>query len=233
MTGAFLSTCNGLMTRPVIEAHTSRIIVEGSEMLGVPLDDGALTAMLAYLDMVRQWNARINLTSLTSAADIAVYHFLDSLTVFKVLPEPENLSILDVGTGAGFPGMVLRMANSRLAVTLLDRDPRKIVFLKHVVRDLALDGLGLMNRTLDNLIHDTSAPKFDVIVSRAFTSKPPILDLFASVLHPDGVMVRMAGPRSVTEACSLANFRQEALWEGVLPYSDRFRRVFRYSKRIF
>lgn len=189
--------------------------------------------MLRHLGLVRQWGARINLTSLTSPSDIAIYHFLDSLTVFKVLPQPEGLSILDVGTGAGFPGLVLRTANPRLAVTLLDKNPRKIVFLKQVVRDLALDGVAFMNRTLNELREDESVPKFDVIVSRAFTSNPAILDLFASLLHPEGAMVRMAGPSSITKECSLNNFREEALWEGVLPFTDRFRRVFRYSRRIF
>ncbi len=189
--------------------------------------------MLQHLDLVRQWNSRINLTSLTSSVDIAVFHFLDSLTVFKVLPITEPFTILDVGTGAGFPGLVLRMANPRLSVTLLEKNTRKIVFLKQVAHDLKLDGVTFMNRTLDSLIQDEQVPKFDVIVSRAFTSKPAVLDLFASLLPPGGVMVRMAGPASVTEECSLENFREEDLWEGSLPYSDHFRRVFRYSRRIF
>lgn len=218
------------MNQHAHEVDPGRILAEGSEILGTPIDSRSHGLMLHHLELLHQWNTKINLTSLTEKWEMAVSHFLDSLTVFKVISMGKRRRVIDVGTGAGFPGLVLHMADPCLAITLMDKDPRKIVFLKHVVHDLRLEGVQFMNRALNDIIKDTGAPRFDVVVSRAFSSNPHILDLFASLLDPGGVMVRMAGPASIAHECVLTNFRQTVLWEGTLPFSNRFRRVIRYSR---
>ncbi len=109
-----------------------RVLREGGRLLGVSLSDDAASMMIRYIALLRQWGTRTNLTSLTDPVEIAVRHFLDSMTVFKVLPHSFGLRILDIGTGAGFPGMVMKIADQSLHMTLLDKNPKKIVFLKHV-----------------------------------------------------------------------------------------------------
>ncbi len=114
------------------------IISLGSQQLGISLSHDAVERMLRHMQLVQTWNSRVNLTALTDARQMAVLHFLDSLTVFKVLPNLGTARVLDIGTGAGFPGVVLGSVLDELDLMLLDRNPAKIVFLKYVIKELGL-----------------------------------------------------------------------------------------------
>jgi 16S rRNA (guanine527-N7)-methyltransferase len=218
------------MTALPRDADLVTIIRQGSLLLGISLDDGTINKMLRHLSLIGEWRSRVNLTSVTDARDIAIRHFLDSLTVFKVIPIGRNLRVLDIGTGAGFPGMVLQTVDDSLEVTLMDRDPRKIVFLKHVARELALDRLKFLNAPLSALLDDVPVRRFDLVISRAFSSDPLLLDRLSVALTRTGSLVRMTGPSSLTAELLLRNFRQTAMWEGTLPFSSRFRRVIHYAR---
>lgn len=199
------------------------LIVQGSRILGIPLQDSAAHKMIHHLDLIRNWGTKINLTAIKDPRDMAVLHFLDSLTVFKVIPFGSRLNFLDIGSGGGFPGLVLRTADETLRVTLLDRDPKKIVFLKHAARALNLTGVDFINMSLKNLLVDPSAGRFDRIVSRGFSSDITVLDGLHSLLAPKGCLIIMTGLSS--KKLPLKNFHLTALWEGSLPFSNRFRKV--------
>lgn len=208
------------------------IIRLGSKVLGVPIDDGKTAKMARHLNLLLQWRARINLTSLADMSEIAVQHFIDSLTVFKVIPVGRGLRTLDIGTGAGFPGLVMRAADDSMKMTLMDRDPGKIVFLKYVTRDLHLDGVEFLNVNLLHLLEDPGPHRFDLVVSRAFSSSHALMDRFSSLLPVDGLLVRMAGPGSLKQEFPLRNFQQSAVWEGILPFSSSLRRVILYKRVV-
>lgn len=218
------------MTALLRDADPFTIIGQGSRELGLILDDRAIGKMVRHLNLLREWQSRINLTAITRVRDIAIRHFLDSLTVFKLIPLGRCLRVLDIGTGAGFPGMVLQTADDTLKVTLMDRDPRKIVFLKHVARELELEGLRFLNAPLSSLLEEPPAFGFDLLVSRAFSSDPLLLDRLSTVLEGTGSLIRMTGPASLTEDLTLRNFRETGVWEGMLPFSSRFRRVLQYTR---
>jgi 16S rRNA (guanine527-N7)-methyltransferase len=219
------------MIQQLSEPDPAYVIAEGSRLLGLRLDPGALEAMLKYINLVLEWRKRARLTALGDPTRIAIFHFLDSLAVFKVLPQHQGFNVLDIGTGAGFPGLVMSIADPTLEVTLMDRDARKIVFLKYAVKQLGLPKVRFLNAALQDLFAAPASLYFEVIVSRAFSSDPALMDKFASVLLPGGSLIRMAGPASVKTEFSLDSFFQEDLWEGTLPFSDRFRRVLRYRKK--
>lgn len=203
------------------------IISEGAKQLGLTVRDDTVSKMVRHLRLVAEWNKKVNLTALTDFAEMAVLHFLDSLTVFKILP-PRDLRMLDVGTGAGFPGLVLRTVEPALRLTLLDRDTKKIVFLKHVARKLGLSGVDFLNTRLEDLLNSQST--FDLVISRAFSSDPSVLDGFHQLVPDAGYMIRMAGPASLEEDLRLDHFTQSAIWEGLLPFSESFRRVILYTR---
>lgn len=205
-----------------------RIIVEGAKQLGITVTDDAISKMLRHMRLIKEWNRRVNLTAVTDFSEMAVLHFLDSLTVFKVLPR-RDLRMLDVGTGAGFPGLVLRALNASLRLTLLDRDIKKIVFLKHTARELDLPGIDFLNMRVENLFDRQLT--FDLVISRAFASDLSVLDNFHKLLPDVGYMIRMAGPASLGEDLELDHFTQSAIWQGHLPFSDNFRRVILYTKK--
>jgi 16S rRNA (guanine527-N7)-methyltransferase len=218
------------MTLPVHELDVSEIIALGSHDLGVTLEVDTISMMVRHLDMLEGWRDRLNLTSLTDRSKMAVRLFLDSITVLKIMPEQHELRLLDVGTGGGFPGMVLQAASRNLKVTLMDRDPRKIVFLKHAAEKLGLSSLSFLNRSLNDLLQSPPNPLFDVVVSRAFSSIPRIMDSLADLTIHDGHLIVMAGPSSHNRF-ELSNFHEIDSWQGTLPFSDRYRRVILYKKK--
>ena len=209
----------------------SQVIIRGCGLLEIPIQPQALAAMDRYIELVLQWRKRARLTSLNDPIEIAIFHFLDSLAVFKVLPLHSGYHVLDLGTGAGFPGIVMRIADPSLEIALMDRDPRKIVFLKYVVKQLGIQGVRFLNIRLQDMLANPRGNNFHGIVSRAFSSDPNLMDSLSSLLYPGGSLIRMAGPASLGENFALKNFIPTALWEGVLPFSNRFRRVLRYTVR--
>jgi 16S rRNA (guanine527-N7)-methyltransferase len=212
------------MTRQkILPSDPYNLIVDGCRILNIPLNNEAAEKMIHHMDLIRSWGTRINLTAVTEPREMAILHFLDSLTVFKVIPLGSRLRILDIGSGAGFPGLVLQTADETLQVTLLDRDPKKTVFLKHAARALNLTRIGFINQRLDNLLDNPSDWSFDCIVSRGFSSNVAVLDRLHLLLPQTGFLITMAGPSS--KSFLLRNFYLIESWEGTLPFSNRFRRV--------
>ncbi len=210
--------------------NPEEIIRQGSRLLDIPVTGQAISKMMRHMELLREWSLRVNLTALEDPRDIAVFHFLDSLTVFKVLPLGSVLRVLDVGSGGGFPGIVMRTVEESVNLSVLDRNPGKIVFLKHVARELGLFGVAFLNFRLQVFMDHSEPGYFDVVVSRAFASNPQIMDNFHLLLAPGGSLVRMAGPASVGKAFPLHNFRESSRWQGALPFSNRQRSVFCYTK---
>lgn len=203
------------------------LIKESCDIMGIQLPDARVRMILQHLAMLVQWRRRVNLTSLKNPLDIALFHFVDSLTVFKVISCGSGLQVVDVGTGGGFPGMVLKVVDPSLRMTLLDKDPKKIVFLKYVARELGLTDIAFFHTSVTDLVGRFSAPVFDVVVSRAFSSDLAVLNSFSVLLRQRGSLIRMAGPADRFPV-HLPNFRIDRIWEGFLPFSTSFRRVYRY-----
>lgn len=206
------------------------IISQGARALGIELTPDAVSKMMRHMALLMEWGEKINLTALRDPLHMAVLHFLDSVTVFKVIPRGVRLSVLDVGTGAGFPGLILKIVEESLDVTLLDRDPKKIVFLKYVANALGLHGIRFLNTPLQRIMENADRPTFDLLVSRAFASDPALLDGLHILLKPRGMLVHMAGPSSLKEPFHFENFKCANHWEGNLPFSSSFRLVSLYRK---
>jgi 16S rRNA (guanine527-N7)-methyltransferase len=215
------------MKSQAIPTDTQEILALGADLLGIELSPEALARLVRHLDLVREWNRKINLTAITDPKEMAILHTLDSLTVMKILPDSVT-SIVDIGTGAGFPGLVLRIARDRPSIDLMDKNPKKIVFLKHAANQLDLKRLGFLNLTLKDLLN--SGRIYDLAISRAFSSNPDILNSLFSLVRTGGYLVQMAGPASGAGLPELERFVHVNRWEGQLPFSENFRRVILYQK---
>jgi 16S rRNA (guanine527-N7)-methyltransferase len=218
------------MTPQQEEINFTEIILKGSRDLGIPVTQEVAAKMFRYSRLLQQWNRKINLTSLRDSLEIALFHFLDSLTVFRVIEPGSPLRILDLGTGAGFPGMVMKIVDNSLKMSLLDRDARKIVFLKYVASELTLSDITYLNTPLRSVIEGHPPASFDVVVSRAFSADSALWDSLSVLLGPSGSLVRMSGPSSLNEDFPLRNFAFSGAWEGFLPFSKVYRRVIVYRK---
>lgn len=138
------------------------------ERCGLVLSDEKKKQLNIYDQLLVQWNERMNLTALTSPEDIALKHFCDCLMLTKYFEIHVNASVIDVGTGAGFPGLVLKIARKDLRLTLLDSLQKRLVFLEKVCEKADIGGVELLHaRAEDTAKEETYREKFDVAVSRA------------------------------------------------------------------
>ncbi len=218
------------MTRRFLPLNPEYIIKEGCSLLGISVSDDVVSQMIRHMELLVDWGSRVNLTALNEPRDIVVFHFLDSLTVFKVVPRSCRLSVLDIGSGAGFPGIVMRTVEESIELTVLDRNPKKIVFLKYLARELNFSGVRFLNFQLQELLDGSFTGSFDLAISRAFSSDSNLLNAVHLLLPLGGSLIRMAGPGSVRKTLHLKNFQESSRWEGFLPFSNSFRSVVRYTR---
>jgi 16S rRNA (guanine527-N7)-methyltransferase len=154
------------------------------------LDDGMVNAFSRYLDLLLLWNRRVNLSAVRDPAGIIEKHFVDSLATLSHIPE-EARTLVDVGSGAGFPGAVIALARPDLSVTLVESIHKKTAFLEAVRRELALHNLTVQSRRIEEL-----ELAVDVAVSRATWDVNDWLRLGATLVHPGGTVLGMEGSAS-------------------------------------
>lgn len=179
-----MSISSGFMMLPHQKANCHELLVSGSRCFNLCLTDTAVQRMLRHAELLDAWQPRINVTAIRDPVEKVIRHFLDSLAVFQVLPWGMGFRVLDVGSGGGFPGVVMRVADESLRLTLLDRDARKIVFLKHLVRELALSSVSFVNAAIAQFLSMSTRNVYDVLISRALSSVPQMLDSLAVLVPP-------------------------------------------------
>lgn len=164
--------------------------------LGVLLTAAQIQALARYLEMLREWNTRFNLTAIEDPAEMLTKHFLDSLTCARVVDFARVRTLIDVGTGAGFPGLVLKIAYPHLEVTLLDSLEKRLRFLDRVSEELDLEGV----RTVHARAEDAAAPgaslreHFDLVTARAVAQLRVLAEWTLPFAALDGALLAMKGP---------------------------------------
>jgi 16S rRNA (guanine527-N7)-methyltransferase len=168
--------------------------MEGGLQLRIPLSPHTVARLVLYLQELVRWNAKVNLTGLTKEADIITKHFLDSLAAFKILnvgpglirPGPA-LRVLDVGTGAGFPGLVFKLHDPELAVTLLEPSQKRAAFLHHMIGLLGVTDVSVLVIRIEDLKPSRAGP-FDLVTTRALRPEL-LLAQAARLLAPNGTVL--------------------------------------------
>jgi 16S rRNA (guanine527-N7)-methyltransferase len=167
-----------------------QMLQDGVRALGLQLPPGAAERLLAYLAELQKWNSAYNLTAIRDPRDMVLRHLLDSLAV---LPHVRG-RVLDVGAGAGIPGIILAIAQPDLTVTVLDSNGKKTRFMRHVVRALKLDNVSVAEARVEAFRPAPDAGAgFDTVISRAFASLDDFFALTAHLLAPGGQWVAMKG----------------------------------------
>ena len=179
------------MNHPNSIEHT---LVQGMQQLGL---DFAPDKLLQYLALLHKWNQAYNLTAIRDIHQMVTLHLLDSLAI---LPWVRGHRILDVGTGAGLPGLPLALINPSLHVVLLDSNGKKIRFLQEVKRALALDNVEMIQTRVEGY-HPSS--NFDTVTSRAFSDLQLMLDYTQHLVAPDGIWLAMKGRHPEAELASM------------------------------
>lgn len=185
-------------------AHPMTIALErGLRSMKIELDDAAQQMLLRYLDEMARWNTAYNLTAIRKAGDMVIRHLLDSLALLPILqklPGYPSLRLLDVGAGAGLPGIPLAIAAPQLAVTVLDSNGKKARFMRHAQRTLALVNVEVAELRVEAF--SPPAP-YNVIVSRAFASLADFVGATQPLLADGGVWVAMKGKLDAAELAAV------------------------------
>ncbi|HSB19367.1 MAG TPA: 16S rRNA (guanine(527)-N(7))-methyltransferase RsmG [Anaeromyxobacteraceae bacterium] len=198
-----------------MRAPFREVLEAGLAALGLSLEAGAPERLERYADLLLRWNRRVNLTAVTDPADLAERHLVDSLALLRVLGPARSL--LDVGSGAGLPGIPLAIARPALAVTCCDAVARKVAFIKAAAAALDLGVRGVAVRAAGEPARE-GLPLADLVVSRALADPGRWLPLGARYLAPGGRLVAMLG-REAEEAALAEVGRASAL---ALERVDRF-----------
>lgn len=173
---------------------TSRLTFVANDEWHLGLSDRKIAQFVQYAELLVEWNARFNLTRLITPEQIANGHFLDSLSILNALEIPVGDHIVDIGTGAGLPGIALKIARPDLAVTLIDSTAKKLAFCDAVVAALALNGI----RTLHGRAEDVSKlpqhnHKYDVAVARALAPLERLLPWCTPFVKAGGLVIALKG----------------------------------------
>jgi len=157
-------------------------LIEGAKKLGIELNARQIKQFELYYQELIEWNKRINLTAITDYSTVQVKHFLDSLTIILALRREEaekvDFNIVDIGTGAGFPGVPLKILFPRPRLVLIEPTAKKISFLNHIISKLELKNVEVVNSRAEEAAHSPLyREQFALVLSRAVALLPTLVEL--------------------------------------------------------
>jgi 16S rRNA (guanine527-N7)-methyltransferase len=170
--------------------ETEDLLKKGLDQLEIRWNDPQIIAFETYFSELKKWNKAYNLTGLKNDRDIVVKHFLDSLLFLKVLPK-EVSTVADIGSGAGFPGIPVKIMAPELKMFLLEPVKKKALFLRHVCSKLRLEGV----EVLDLRIEDVEGLRVDAAMTRALYSVGEFIEKAGRILTEKGVLILSKGPK--------------------------------------
>ena len=198
--------------------------------INIELSESKIKHFYKYMEELIEWNNKINLTAILEPTDIVDKHFVDSLTISKYIEE--NKSVIDVGTGAGFPGIPLKIVRDDLKIELMDSLNKRILFLNEMIKELELKNIvATHGRAEDEAKKQNKREQYDVAVSRAVANLPVLLEYLLPFVKENGICICMKGSNIEEEV----KISQKALQELggkiekidnlVLPGTDNVRNI--------
>ncbi len=167
---------------------TEEQFIKELEQINISLTQEQLSKLELFYKLLIDWNKKINLTRIIEKKDIYLKHFYDSLTIVKVINLTKVDTLCDVGTGAGFPGIVLKIAFPNLKITLLDALQKRVNYLNSIIKELELEDIEALHVRGEDL-----KEKYDVVTARAVANIEKLLKYTMHLLNKDGVMIAMKG----------------------------------------
>lgn len=181
-------------------------LILGAEALGLRLTPGQVEAFQVYLDDLISWNQKFNLTAITDATLVELRHFLDSLSVLQAEEALQALRVpgagaIDIGSGAGFPGIPLAIVYPQAQITLLEATGKKVTFLEHVAQRLCLEGVTAIHGRAEDLAHDPAyREQYDLALARAVAELPVVVEYALPFCRGGGYLVAQRGSDGSAEA---------------------------------
>ena len=202
---------------------------EQLQKLGINISSQVIAKEVAFVGELMRWNKKINLTAIKDHDEVLEKHLLDSLVLNNFLGD--GCKVLDLGSGGGFPGLVLAIANSKVKVVSVESVGKKVNFQKHIKRLFSIDNFKPIGDRVENLLmRGDFKSEFDIVTARAFASLEAIVGMSEPLLAAQGKIIAMKGPEGETELAAmgkekLKNFKEISIESYKLPLSGSNRRL--------
>ncbi len=175
------------------------LLKEKAEMFHVKLDEQALERFDIYGKLLVEWNEKINLTAITDPEGVTIKHFLDSLTIFSYVDIPEGAKVIDVGTGAGFPGLAMLIARPDLDITLMDSTKKRLMVIETVLEDIGLKANVVHSRAEEAGQNKEFREKYDFSTARAVTNLRDLSEYCLPFIKVGGSFIPMKSAKAREE----------------------------------
>lgn len=182
----------------LINGRNVEKLKKGLDNFHLAVDDEKINQFLLYYDVLIEWNSFMNLTTITDFEEVVLKHFIDSISLVKAIPDlsEKKYNLIDIGTGAGFPGIVLAILCPQYTFTLVDSLMKRIEFLHIIKEELQLDHVSLHHGRAEDLGHQIKfRNQFDFVVSRAVAELPVLLEYSIPFVKEQGYFVSYKGKR--------------------------------------
>ena len=196
-------------------------LIAGMKEIDIKIDKRFIDKLLIYINILKKWNKKINLTAVTNDFDIVKHHFFDSLAVSKFI---EQKKILDVGSGAGFPGIILALCDATRQVTLVDKVGKKAAFMKQICLELNLKNVSVIHSRVEEI----STNKYDAIIARAFGDMSLLMSLTQNLISDKGVWYGMKSKKLMDEDI-IKNKNLYKIFDIKVPFLDAERYLIKVS----
>ena len=183
-----------MLLEPEEAVSWERKLAQSCRLLGIKLNEKQVRSFRVYRDHLLDWNPRAKLISSKDEIRILNRHFVDSLSLLKVMDVLPGMKVLDVGSGGGFPGLPLKICRPKICVTLLEPKEKRYYFLKSLVRRLGLKGVNLCRRQAQEARRDQDLEeRFDLVLARAVSATSRTMNLCFPFVRPGGLFVSYRG----------------------------------------
>jgi 16S rRNA (guanine527-N7)-methyltransferase len=209
-----------------------RTLIDGAAAFGLGLTDEQADACMVYLVELEKWNRKFNLTAIRDEREIITKHFIDSFSYLKGFRPGPGMALLDMGSGAGFPALPIKIAAPALSVIMVESVRKKGTFLRHIIRTLRLDGVEVLDARTGALLPEHHA-RYDIVTARAFADMGTALKEGSLFLKPGGLMILSRGPAETVGDDTVAEqgMRVKERHEIILPGSNAPRALWVFQNK--
>lgn len=211
------------------------LFIEETKKLGIELTSQQLEKLNQFYELLISWNQKMNLTRIIEKEDVYLKHFYDSLTLSKVIDLNQNLTLCDVGSGAGFPGIVLKICFPNLKITLLDSLQKRVNYLNEIIKELDLKNIEAIHTRAEDYAKQ-NREKFDIVTARAVANLKILSELCIPMVKVNGLFIAMKANieeeiENSTEILKKLDSKIEKIETFYLPIENSIRNIIMIQKQ--